>query len=247
MHHMVGKATWGMRWGVLAVAGTLLVGGCSGTTAETTTTVVTTTSTTTTTTTTAAPPTTTTTTTMLAPTTTVDPLARPDVLVSNVDRDTIDEFDTSGDNVYEMVMELKDLFVYLEGNPTNDAEAMVSSIFGRDYPYWNAITVGFLELTDNPGWHYVDPGIETLGVELVEAGDDHAVLKVADRRGSQVIANGQGEVVKTYDGWDLKVTQIRFARGSDGHWRYDDLEPSVPISEDELATMVPVEWIGRSQ
>lgn len=243
MHHMVGKDAWGMRWGVIALAGMLLAGGCSATTAETTTTVATTTSTTTSTTTT-TPPTTTTTTT-LAPTTTVDPLARPDVLVSNVNRDSIDDFDTSGDNVYEMVMELKDLFVYLEGNPTDDAEAMVSSVFGRGYPFWNAINLGFLELTDNPGWRYVDPGVETLGIELVEAGEEYAVLRVADRRGMQVIADSDGGVVRTYDGWELKVTQITFARGSDGRWRYDDLEPSEPITEGELATMVPVDWTGR--
>ena len=72
------------------------------------------------------------------------------MLVSNVNRNSIDDFDTSKDNVYEAAMELRDLFVFLEGNPTEDADEMMALMFERDYPHWSPIMVGFLELTDNP-------------------------------------------------------------------------------------------------
>jgi hypothetical protein len=245
MHHMVGKATWGMRWGVLAVAGTLLVGGCSGTTAETTTTVATTTSTSTTSTTATTPPATTTTTTMLAPTTTVDPLARPDVLASNVNRDTIDDFDTSGDNLYLVAMELKDLFVYVEGNPTTDADEMVSLMYEPSYPGWNSIMLGFLELTDNPGWSYTDPGTQTLGIQVVSVDGDTAIVNVADQRIEQVISTPEGEIVRTYDGWERRLTAVTLTRRADGQWRIASAEPLDAPTDADVASMVAVEWTGR--
>jgi hypothetical protein len=167
------------------------------------------------------------------------------VLVSNVNRSSIDDFDTTGDDIYRVVMELRDLFVYLEGNPTGNAEVMMSLMFEPEYPFFGEIFVGFLELTENPGWRYVDPGVETLGVELVEISGDEAVVRMADQRGPQVIANAEGTTVKTYEGWERKVTTLTFRRGSDGRWRYADLEPSVPITDNELAHMIPVEWTGR--
>ena len=246
MHHMVGKAAWGMRYGILVVVGALIVGGCSGTASETTTTTVTTTtSTTSTTSTTAAPPTTTTTT--LAPTTTVDPLARPDVLVSNVDRNSIDDFDTSGDNVYLVAMELQDLFVYLEGSPTDDADQMASLLFERDFVYWNPIMIGFLELTDHPGWHYSDPGVETLAIEVVEYSGSEAVVRIADHRAEQVITGSNNEFVKRYDGWNRRITEFTLRRGLDGLWRYADAQPSESASDENLASMVKVEWTGRDR
>jgi len=172
-------------------------------------------------------------------------MTRPEVLVSNVNRTSIDDFDTTGDDLYRVMMELTDLFVFLEGNPTGTAEDMVSLMFEPSYPVWNPILVGFRELTDNPGWHYVDKGVETLGVELVNTTDDSAVLRVADQRTEQAIASADATVVKTYTGWDRKVTTITLARGADGRWRYSDLLPSVPISDTDLAEMVPVEWTGR--
>ena len=241
---MVGGTALGMRRGMLLLTGALFLSACSGTASETNTTVAPTATTATTTSTT--PPTTTTisTTTTLAPTT-VGPMTRPEVLVSNVNRTSIDDFDTTGDDLYRVMMELTDLFVFLEGNPTGTAEDMVSLMFEPSYPVWNPILVGFRELTDNPGWHYVDKGVETLGVELVNTTDDSAVLRVADQRTEQAIASADATVVKTYTGWDRKVTTITLARGADGRWRYSDLLPSVPISDTDLAEMVPVEWTGR--
>ncbi|MEA2001117.1 MAG: hypothetical protein U9N84_04415 [Actinomycetota bacterium] len=237
------------RRGTLLLAGALLATACSGTTADPTTT--------TTPPTTAAIATTTVapTTTSIAPTTTtkppittttVDPLARPDVLVSNVNRESVDDFDTTGDDLYRVVMELRDLFVYLEGSPTGSADEMLSLMFEPDYPFWDPIMAGFLELTENAGWHYIDPGVETLGIELVEVDGDRAVFRLAGKRGVQVIADDTGNTVKTYDGWDREVPTITYKRGSDGRWRYADLESSVPISDEELATMVPIDWTGRT-
>ena len=162
-----------------------------------------------------------------------------------MNRDSIDDFDTSGDDLYRVVMELKDLFVFLEGNPMHSAEDMVGLIFEESYPFWDPILVGFRELTDNPGWHYVDLGVETLAVEVIQVNSGRAVARVADQRAEQVIASEDGSVVKTYPGWGRKVTTITLRRGADGQWRLIDLEPSEPISDDELAAMVQVEWTGR--
>jgi hypothetical protein len=144
-------------------------------------------------------------------------------------------------------MELRDLFVFLEGNPTDDASDMVALMFERDYPQWTPILIGFHELSDNPGWHYVDPGVETLGVELIAISEDEATLRFAHRRGDQLIADSTGTIVKTYDGWDLTSTEITFRRGLDGFWRYSDVKPSVSISADDLDSMVPIEWTGRQK
>ncbi len=164
-----------------------------------------------------------------------------------MNRDSIDDFDTSKDNVYEAAMELQDLFVYLEGNPTDDADAMVSLMYDPDYPYWNPILVGFLELTDHPGWRYIDPGVRTLGIAVVSLDDDTAVVRIADERQGQVIADSEGTVVKEYDGWDPRSLEFTLRRGVDGLWRYADAKTPVPLTEDVLAGMVTVEWVGRSE
>ena len=142
-------------------------------------------------------------------------------------------------------VELQDLFVYLEGNPTDDAAAMVGLLFEPGYPYWDRILVGFLELTDNPGWRYTDPGVETLAIDVVAADNSTTVVRIADQRAEQVIADEFGEVVKTYYGWERRVTEFTLRRGDDGLWRYADAAPSQPISADEVAGMVLVEWVGR--
>lgn len=243
---MVGKTAPGMRLGTLLVTIALAVSSCSGDDAAAETTVATTVPTTTTAASTTAPPTTAApTTTTAAPPTTVDPLARPDVLVSNVDRSSADDFDTTGDNPWIVMLELRDLFVFLEGTPSGTAEEMVALVFEPTYPYWDPILAGFEELAANPGWRYSDPGVETLGIDLVEMSGEIAVLRVADQRGEQVISDADGSTVKTYEGWNAKVTTITLRRGPDSKWRYADLAPSQPITAEELSSMVPVDWIGR--
>jgi hypothetical protein len=236
------------RLAALFVAGAILTA-CSGGNAEpsTTTTPLTTVATTTTTsTTTTTTSTTSTTTTSEAPTTTtVDPLARPDVLVSNPNRDSIDDFDTTGDNPYLIAMELQDLFVYLEGNPPSDADEIMTLLFESDYPYWDPIRAGFLELTANPGWHYSDPGVHTLAMDLEANANDTFTVQIADERDEQVISNSDNEIVKTYAGWNRRVSEFTFHRGADGLWRYAYVSDSEPITDATLDEMVPVRWIGR--
>ena len=248
MHHMVGMAARRARWGTLLAAGLLLMSACSGETDETTTSPppTSTTAPPTTTTTTSTAPTTTTATT-LPTTTTVDPLARPEVLVSNVNRDSIDDFDTTGDDLYRITLEILDLFNYLEGNPTDDADEMVSLMFERNYPFWNPIMVNFLELTDNPGWRYVDPGFQPLGIEVLSVDGDTAVVMVADTRGEQIIADDSGTVVKRFPGWEPELTEATLIRGLDGRWRYADLTNSSPLEDAVMDSLVPIQWEGRSQ
>lgn len=245
---MVGKTVLVMRLSTLLVAGALLVGACSGASTDPSTTPapLPTTSTTIAPTTTTAAPTTTTTEPPVTTTAAVDPLARPDVLVSNVNRESIDDFDTTGDDLYRVVVELLDLFTYLEGNPTGTAEEMVSLMFERSYPHWDPIMASFRELTDNSGWHYVDAGFQLLGVELVESDGEVLVARVADQRGDQAIADETGAIVQTYQGWDRRATTITFERGADGMWRFADAEPSEDVSDAEVGAMVPVEWTGRT-
>ncbi|MCP4304402.1 MAG: hypothetical protein GY788_05895 [bacterium] len=166
--------------------------------------------------------------------------------MSNVNRNSIDDFDTSGDNLYEMAMELKDLFVFLEGNPTDDAEAMVSLMYEPSYPGWNSIMVGFLELTENPGWAYTDPGTQTLGIEVVSVSGDSAVVNVADQRSEQVVSTQEGEIVRTYDGWDRRMTAVTLTRRTDGRWRIASAEPLISPTDEEIDSMVKVEWVGRT-
>ena len=186
------------RLGALAVAGVILVS-CSGTGAETTTTTTapssttttatstTTTTTSTTTTSTTQPPATTTTTT----TTTADPLARPEVVVSNMNRDSVDDFDPTGDDLYHVAIELVDLFNYLEGHPTGTAEEMAGLMYEPDYPYWDEIVANFEELTSHPGWHYADAGIRTLGIEVLDVSGDTATVVVVEDRDIQLIRDAE--------------------------------------------------------
>jgi hypothetical protein len=246
MRRMAGMVTGVGRRGLVITIGLLVLGACSNSPADPTTTAPPATTTippVTTTATTAAP---TTTTTPPVTTTTTNPPVRPDVLISNPNRDSIDEFDTTGDDLYRVVMELRDLFVYLEGHPTGTAEEMVALMFEPEYPYWDSILAGFRELTDNPGWHYVDPGVETLAVELLSASGDQATLRIADQRANQVVATTNGEVVRTYDGWPPRLISYTYRRGDDGRWRYADLSSSTLVSDGVLVTMVPVEWQGRT-
>jgi hypothetical protein len=243
---MVGDTALGMRRGRLLLAGALLISACSGTASETNTTVAPTTTTATTTTTTPPTTTTTSTTTTQAPTTTtVDPMARPEVLVSNMNRNSIDDFETTGDNLYRVVMEHQDLFNYLEGNPTGSSEEMVGLLFNSDYPLWNVLISDFDLLSDNPGWRYADPGVETLGIEVLNVDEDVAKVRIADRRGTQVVVNPEGNVVLEFAGWDRSIGTITLRRGEDRRWRFFDLSPSESLSDDELSSMVPIKWTGR--
>jgi len=238
-----------VRLAALLVAGTVLTCCSGGDTEPSTTTAPPTAATTTTTTASTAPttPTTsTTTTTSEAPTTTtVDPLARPDVLVSNPNRDSIDDFDTSGDNPYLIAMELRDLFVFLEGHPAASAAEMMDLMFEPDYPYFDSISAGFLELTVNPGWHYSDLGVETLGIALISYEEDTFTVEIADQRELQAISDTEDHIVKTYDGWNRRISEFTYRRGDDGLWRYSDASESRPIDDSDLADMVPVDWTGR--
>ena len=166
--------------------------------------------------------------------------------MSNVNRDSIDDFDTSKDNVYEAVMELLDLFTYLEGNPTGDANEMVSLMFERDYPYWNSIMVSFLELTDNPGWHYIDPGIQIIAIEVRDLEADVATVAIVDRREEQLIANSEGVVVQTYPGWLRRESSATLRNGQDGLWRFADVSPSAQVTDEQVDRMVAVTWKGRA-
>jgi hypothetical protein len=236
------------RLAALLVAGAIVTA-CSGgdtepstTTAPPTTVATTTTPATTSTTTTS----TTTTTTSEAPTTTtVDPLARPDVLVSNPNRNSIDDFDTTGDNPYFIAMELRDLFVYLEGHPTPSAAEMMDLMFEPDYPFFDSISAGFLELAENPGWHYSDPGVETLGIALISHDEDTFIVEIADQRELQTISDTENHVVKTYGGWTRRISSFTYHRGDDGLWRYSGASESRPIDDTDVAGMVPVDWTGR--
>jgi hypothetical protein len=232
----------------LFVAGAILTA-CSGGNAEpsTTTTPPTTvaTTTTTSTTTTTTSTTSTTTTSEASTTTTIDPLARPDVLVSNPNRDSIDDFDTTGDNPYLIAMELRDLFVFLEGHPTTSAAEMMDLMFEADYPYFDSISAGFRELTENPGWHYSDLGVETLGIALISHEEETFTVEIADQRELQTISDTENHIVKTYDGWNRRISEFTYSRGNDGLWRYSGASESRPIDDSDLADMVPVDWTGR--
>ena len=247
MLNMVGMRSEALRrLGVLVMAGALL-SSCSGNGTESTTTKstspssssttgATTTSTTTTTTTTTEPPET---------TTTVDPLARPEVVVSNMNRDSVDDFDPTGDDLYHASMELSDLFNYLEGNPTGTAEEMASLMYEPDYPKWDAIVGSFEELAANPGWHYTDPGIHTLGIDVIDITGDTASIRMVDTREAQHIRDADDVVVREYLGWEPQLLTFSIHRGDDGRWRIADLEPTRPATEEEVDAMVPVEWTGR--
>jgi hypothetical protein len=241
---MVGNGRRGVRIGILAAVA-VLAAGCSDSGSATTSAAPTTappaTSTTVTTT---APPISTTTTTVVPTSTTVDPLARPDKLVSNFDRDSVADFDTTGDDLYRIVLEIADLFNYLEGSPLDSAAAMADLLVAESYPFRQQIVRDFSELADN-GWRYADPGIETVGIEVLEVIDGEAIVRVADKRGDQVIVDKNGDVAVTYDGWDLDVATFTYKRGDDGRWRYADVGPFLPATQADLESMVPIDWSGR--
>ena len=146
---MVGNGRHQIRRAAL-VALALVAASCSGSTTPTTTVApATAPPTTTTVTTTTVPPTTVTTTTTEPPPTTIDPLARPDKLVSNFDRDSVDDFDTTGDNLWRVMLEIADLFNYFEGNPTGhwrrDARANFST---QSHASSTSLSQGFEELAN---------------------------------------------------------------------------------------------------
>jgi hypothetical protein len=170
---------------------------------------------------------------------------RPEKLVSNFDRESVDDFDTTGDDLYQVVVEIADLFNYLEGQPLEDPLSMVDLLTTPTYPYRDQILRDFTELTAN-GWRYADPGIETVGIEVLSVDGDQAVVIVADRRGDQVLVDSGGQVAMLYRGWDLDKATFTFERGTDRRWRYADVGEFTPASEEDLASMVPVDWTGRS-
>lgn len=244
---MVGKTAPGIRLGTLLVTIALAVSSCNGDDAAAETTVATTIPTTTTTAPTTAPPTTAApTTTTAAPPTTADPLARPEVLVSNFDRESVDDFDTTGDNLWAVMLEIEDLFNYLEGTPSGSGEEMLGMMYGQSYPDREMLLKGFDELAQND-WRYVDAGTETVAIDVDELAADEATVRVATRRGDQRIADAEGNVVKVYRGWDLDVLTYVLQRQTDGRWLIADFVGRLhPVPDTILAAMVPIEWTGRS-
>ncbi len=221
----------------------LVVSACSGS-ATTTTSLATTTAppTTTSTTTTTVPPTTSTT---ESPSATVDPLARPEKLVSNFDRDSVDDFDTTGDNLWQVMLEIEDLLNFLEVNPLSSGEEMLGLAYGDSYPDRAFLVEAFHELAAND-WHYIDAGSEIVAIEVDSIDDRDSIVRVASRRGDQLVADSQGQVVKTYQGWELDVLTYALRLGDDGRWRIADfLGRLSPVPQSVLDDMVPVEWKGR--
>jgi hypothetical protein len=163
-----------------------------------------------------------------------------------MNRDSVDDFDPTGDDLYRVAMELIDLFNYLEGHPLGTAEEMASLMYELDYPSWDAIVAGFEELTANPGWHYTDPGIRTLGIDVLEVSDTTALVKRVHEREAQHIRDADDVVVREYLGWEPLVTIVTYQRGDDGRWRIADFEPSRPATDEDMAGLVPVEWTGRA-
>jgi hypothetical protein len=84
----------------------------------------------------------------------------------------------------------------------------------------------FGELVDND-WRYVDTGARALAVKVLWLETNRASLWVAFQRGTendglQVIADSEGNEVKTYPGWDLLVQEVVVARtAEDSPWRID--------------------------
>lgn len=226
----------------------LLLTACSGGSTESPTTVTTspapTSTTTTAAVTTEAPPSTTTTEPETTTTTTVDPLARPEVLVSNFDRASVDDFDTTGDDLYRIALELDDLYNYFEGNPADSVDEMLNLMFTPDYPYRDIQAQYFGELVKND-WHYVDPGIETVAIDVISVSGDTAVVRSATRRGEQIVVDSTGAVAKTYPGWSLDAGESVLKRGEDGRWRTDSVSENSPVSEEDLTSWVAVDWQGR--
>lgn len=247
---MVGMTAPGMRLGTLLATMLLAVSACSGGDSEPVTTAPTSTAPTTTTTTAPPPETTTTTstttTTTQAPTTTVDPLARPDVLVSNFDRESVDDFDTKGDNLWVVMLEIQDLYDYFEGNPEGSGEEMLGLLYTPDYRNFDVLADDLQELADND-WRYVDAGTRTLAIDVEDVSGDAAVVAWASERGEQLVADAEGTIVKTLEGWDLDLITYRLHRGDDGRWRIAEFVDRVhPVPTDVLDAMVPVQWKGRS-
>ena len=249
---MVGKTAPGMRLGTLLVTLALVLSACSGDDATPETSVATTVPTTTTTTTpttapptTAAPTTTAAQVTTTAPTPTEDPLARPGVLVSNFDRESVDDFDTTGDDLYRIALELDDMFNFLEGQPEGTGEEMVSLMYEPTYPYWVDLVGAFNELAENE-WRYVDAGMETTGIDVLERTGNTASIRLTSRRGEQVIVDATGAEVKRIPGWELDIATFAIQRGPDGRWRYSNVSEFKAPTDEDLDRLVPVEWIGRT-
>ncbi|MGA9596759.1 MAG: hypothetical protein WBV06_11410, partial [Acidimicrobiia bacterium] len=160
-------------------------------------------------------------------------------------RDSVDGFDLTGNDLYRVAIEFSDLFNYLEGHPTGTAEQMAGLMYEPDYPYWDKIVANFEELTSHPGWHYADAGIRTLGIEVLELSDTTARVVYVEDRDVQLIRDADDVVVREYLGWDPELTTYILRRGDDGQWRIVDLEPTRPATDEDIASLVPVDWTGR--
>jgi len=162
-----------------------------------------------------------------------------------MNRDSVDDFDPTGDDVYRAVIELADLFNYLEGSPTGTAEEMAGLMYEPDYANWDGVVANYEELTSNPGWHYTDAGIRVLAVEVLEFSGDTTTIRRVHERTTQIISDANDVIVEERPGWAPTLTVITYHRGEDGRWRYADLVSSEPATDEDIATMVPVAWTRR--
>ena len=136
------------------------------------------------------------------------------------------EFDLTGDDLVAVARNWYELYWFLDHNPTGTAADMVDQLYTPTYAQRAEVISGFEELVAND-WRYVDSEPRVLGVKILSFAENAAVVWVASERGMadgglQVIADADGNEVKTYPGWDLVVQEMALVRSdSDSRWLVD--------------------------
>jgi hypothetical protein len=162
--------------------------------------------------------------------------------------DVAAQFDTSGDDLVAVMTQWRDMFNAFEAEPVGTAEEIVDEMFTADYTLRDNVLADFGELVDND-WRFTDGGSELVGVRIRSFDGDNAVVWEATVRGAntdwlQVISDSDGNEVKTYPGWELRVRELHLRRrDADSRWLVHDAPSQDSTFSRQELTIFSFDWI----
>lgn len=161
-----------------------------------------------------------------------------------------EQFDTTGDDLVAAMQAWHELIRYFAQNPVGTPDEMVDLMYTPEFNQRDLLHERFAELVEND-WRYIDPGTTLWGVKVVELDGDRAVVLEAIERGAttgglQIVGDADGNEVKTYEGWELRIRELNLVReGPESRWRIDRVpavDKTVEMSDLEV---LEFDWIGE--
>jgi hypothetical protein len=159
-----------------------------------------------------------------------------------------EQFDTTGDDLVAVMQAWREMFKYFGEHPTGTVDEILDQLYTPTSDRREAVRTGFAELVDND-WHMIDPGTVLWGVKILENNGNTATVWEAIERGAatdglQIIGDSEGNPVKTFPGYGLRIREVHLVRdNADARWLVDAVPLFDTSVEQEDLELLDFDWI----